>query len=209
MAGLTYLSGTRIETERLSEYVHPSPSLGITFVIILILVLVFTSFRFRGSASLGVAALIVILSLMFALFDWWDEIVKSFSYLSIHMNLGFYLFFSTLLAVLWFYVTFIHIRFGYFTVRPGQISRHQLIGEGETNYDTRGAVLEKYREDIFRHWILGLGSGDLKISTTGARSAELIIKDVLFVDRKIEQIRKLIAVQPDDLLDEPKGDQPL
>ena len=29
-------------------------------------------------------------------------------------------------------------------------------------------VFEKIRQDLFRHWILGLGSGDLRINTMGA-----------------------------------------
>lgn len=206
MAFLSFLSGNKVDQGNFNDFVHPSASPGVIFVIVLFMVIIFTNFSFRGAASFGVAAIAIIVSLSLALFDWWDNVFKSFSYLSIYMNMGFYLFFSTLLFLLWCYATFIHVRFHYYRIRPGQISELELIGEGETNYDSRGAVLEKYREDFFRHWILGFGSGDIKISTTGARSKEIRIKDVLMVDRKISKIRRLMSVQPDDLLHEPHGD---
>lgn len=202
MAALSYFNGARVDTGGLSEYIHPSANLGIIFVLVLMIVIVFTNFSFRGSASVAVVGGIVLVSMGLALLGWWDAVFEGFSYLSIHMNLGFYLFFSSLLALFWLYAVVIHCRFHYFQVRPGQISEHRMVGEGEINYDSRGAVLEKLREDVFRHWILGLGTGDIKLSTTGARSEEIVIRNVLFVDRKISSIRKLISVQPDEFLSE-------
>ena len=198
---ITYLYGTKIEGMRLNEYLHPSTNLGIAWVFTLAIVLIFTNFSFRGSASLGVVIVAVLLSVIFALAGWWDSIFAGISSFSIHMNMGFYAWSSTAVFLLWLYAYAIHKRFNYYRVKPGQISKMRLVGEGEMNYDTRGAVLEKHREDIFRHWILGLGSGDVTISTSGARSDEIHIKNVLFIDRKIKAIRKLIAVQPDDFMD--------
>ena len=34
-----------------------------------------------------------------------------------------------------------------------------VIGSGEVAYDTVGMAVAKRRSDLFRHWILGLGSG--------------------------------------------------
>ena len=42
------------------------------------------------------------------------------------------------------------------------------VGGGEKSYDTAGMSIEKHRDDLFRHWVLGLGSGDLTVRTSGA-----------------------------------------
>ena len=53
---------------------------------------------------------------------------------------------------------------------PGQMLVHQEVGSGETAYDTTGMVVAKRRSDLFRHWLLGFGSGDLLVKTAGAQS---------------------------------------
>jgi len=45
---------------------------------------------------------------------------------------------------------------------------------------------------------LGLGSGDVKFFTTGARREEVRIPNVLFVNGKVQAIQRLIAIKPDD-----------
>lgn len=202
MAILTAVSGERLQSASMDEYIHPSDSLGVIYILVFFLVLIFTNFTFRGGASLGVVLAVGFFAMLFALLGIWDSIFEAISLMSIHMNLGFYLLTSSLLFALWAYSTFVHIRWQYYYVRPGQIEAYRLIGDSETNYDTRGAVVEKFGEDVFRHWILGLGSGDIRITTAGARSDSLIIKNVLWVDRTISNLRRLTAVQPDSLMDE-------
>ncbi len=202
MALITYISGTQIQTAQLHEYMHPSDNLGVIFIAVAFLVLIFTNFSFRGFASIGAGLVAASVAMLFALLGVWDSIFGALSYLSVHMNLGFYLLFSTLLFLLWAYATFVHIRFCYYKIRPGQIEEAKLVGDSEVSYDTRGAVVEKFGEDFFRHWILGLGSGDIRITTSGARSEEIIIYNVLHIDRTIANLRKLTSVQPDSLMDE-------
>ena len=55
-------------------------------------------------------------------------------------------------------------------------------------------VFEKRRKDLFHHWILGMGSGDVNMSTTGAKKEEIYSPNVLFVDSKIGKILKMIAM---------------
>jgi hypothetical protein len=81
-------------------------------------------------------------------------------------------------------------------VRPGQITHETVIGGAEKSYDTRGMVFEKHRGDLFRHWVLGFGSGDIQISTTGAKRETLYVPNVLFVNSKINEIQHLIAMKP-------------
>jgi hypothetical protein len=65
--------------------------------------------------------------------------------------------------------------------------------------------VEKKRDDLFRHWILGLGSGDIHISTTGARQAEFFVRNVLFVSTKLQKIQRLASMKPDEHLPPPQA----
>ena len=70
-----------------------------------------------------------------------------------------------------------------------------MLGAGSRSYDTDHMVLEKYRDDVFRHWVLGFGSGDIHIRPFGARSEEIEVPNVLFVGKKIHVIQRMIATQ--------------
>jgi hypothetical protein len=48
----------------------------------------------------------------------------------------------------------------YMIFAPGQLRVCQEIGSGEVAYDTLGMVVVKQRSGLFRHWLLGFGSGD-------------------------------------------------
>jgi hypothetical protein len=48
----------------------------------------------------------------------------------------------------------------------------------------------------FRYWVLGLGSGDLRIHTYGAQHEEIFVPSVLFVGYKIHAVQRLIAEKP-------------
>jgi hypothetical protein len=144
---------------------------------------------------------ILLVAVLLAWFGWWDDILGFIPHLSVHMNMGFYLVFSSALFIIWLLAFFVFDRLTYWSVRPGQMTEEHIIGGGERSYDTRGMLFEKHGEDLFRHLILGLGAGDLKISTTGARKEELYIPNVVFVDRNVRAIHKLIAVKPDDLIE--------
>jgi hypothetical protein len=114
------------------------------------------------------------------------------------MNMGFYVCFSTLVFVVWAVLTFGYDRLRYWRVTPGQITHDFVIGGSAKSYDTRGMVFEKQRNDLFRHWVLGVGSGDINIATMGAKKETFAIPNVLFVDAKVAAIQRLIAMQPDE-----------
>jgi hypothetical protein len=44
---------------------------------------------------------------------------------------------------------------------------------------------------------LGLGAGDLRATTPGSSGAAIEISNVLFVDRKVHAIERLISVKPE------------
>lgn len=72
-----------------------------------------------------------------------------------------------------------------------------LFGSGSNSYNAQGMGLEKHRDDIFRHWLLGLGSGDPKIRTSGATHEQIVLMNVLFVGSKVDAIQRLIAEVPE------------
>jgi hypothetical protein len=80
----------------------------------------------------------------------------------------------------------------YIVFTPGQMRVRQEIGDAETAYDTMGMTVQKQRSDLFRHWILGLGSGDLIVKTAGAHPVEIHLPNVLFIGRKVAEIEDML-----------------
>jgi hypothetical protein len=201
MAAVTWLQGgtVRLDEARQSVY-HLSSTPGLVFTAVLILVIVITNVRIRGVASLATIFGLAFITVLFAWFDWWDAILRQIPQLSIHLNLGFYLIFSTALLIVWLLGFFVFDRLVYWRVRPGQITEEHLIGGGEKSFDTRGMLFEQHSDDFFRHLVLGLGAGDLKLMTTGAKSVTIEIENVLFAQRKVSQIQRLVAVKPDEIM---------
>ncbi|HVS38429.1 MAG TPA: hypothetical protein VMS17_22920 [Gemmataceae bacterium] len=180
------------------EWFNTSKDLGVIFTLVCFLVIMFTNVVVRGLASVVVVLLAVLAVVLSLYFGWWEQLATWFSLISIHMNMGFYVCFSTMIFIVWFVSVFIYDRLNYWRVTPGQMTHDFLIGGSAKSYDTRGMVFEKHRNDLFRHWIIGLGSGDIEISTMGAKRETFAVPNVLFVDSKVAEIQRLIAMQPDE-----------
>ena len=194
---LTYIQGDKVTIGGQDFYMHPSKNLGVLYTVIFMLVILITNVSLRGLVSVIVIITALFFTVLFAWLGWWEHILALLPYLGIHMNLGFYIFFSTCLFIIWMLAFFVFDRMSYWLIRPGQMTHERVIGGGERSYDTRGLVFEKHLEDFFKHIILGLGSGDLRIATSGARAEEIYIPNVLFVHRKVKRIQELIAIKPD------------
>lgn len=197
-AALTYLEGTTTLFAEATVIIHPSKNLGVIYTAVFLLVLVMTHATVRGVASLAVITTLLAVTFLFAYLGWWDDVFRAFSGLAIYMNLGFYVFFSTAVLVVWLLSFFVFDRMNYWTFRPGQMIHNMVFGSGAKTYDTHGMMVFKLRDDLFRHWILGIGSGDLHIAATGARKAEFVLPNVLFIGSKIERIQQFVAMQPDE-----------
>jgi hypothetical protein len=115
-----------------------------------------------------------------------------------YMNLGFYVFFSTAVFLVWALAVFVFDRFNYWEFRPGQAINHMVLGGGAKTYDTNGMSVFKLQDDLFRHWVLGMGSGDLHIATAGAVRQEFVLVNVLFIAGKLKEIQRLVAMKPDE-----------
>jgi hypothetical protein len=173
-----------------------SKNYGVLYAVVLILVIVITNVPLRGLWSVIVLVVIVLMSVIFALAGWWERILGALDKLQIYINAGGYLSISLLLFAIWL-VTFVFFdRQLYMIFTPGQLRVCQEIGGGETAYDTMGMVIQKQRNDLFRHWILGLGSGDLIVNTSGAKGHHFDLPNVLFVGHKVRLIEDMLREKP-------------
>jgi hypothetical protein len=167
-------------------------SYGVLYAIVLLLVIVITNVPLRGMWSVVVIVVLVLSSIIFALAGWWEHIFNALEMLHMHVNAGGYFFISLALFVIWLVTFAFFDRQVYMVFRPGQLKVKQEIGDAEKAYDTAGMTLEKRRSDLFRHWILGMGSGDLIVNTSGAQAHHFDLPNVLFIDKKVHQVEAML-----------------
>ncbi|HMF19963.1 MAG TPA: hypothetical protein VKE98_22345 [Gemmataceae bacterium] len=172
-----------------------SKNVGVLFCTILLLVVFITNVPLRGLWSVIVIGTIIFVSIIFAILDWWDPILTYLSFLDIRINMGGYLFISIVLFVLWCIVTFLFDKQIYMIFAPGQFRVRLEIGEGETAYDTAGMTIQKQRSDLFRHMILGFGSGDLIVRTSGAQAHTFDLPNVLALGRRVREIEDMLRTR--------------
>ncbi len=202
-AAFTYLLGHKVDVaDNVKEvYVANYAWVGISFVAVLLIVAFFTNYRLKGSASFIAILVIAVMSLLMYIFHWWDIIFRIFPTLLIYMNLAFYLSTSSVLMVLWVLATVVLDRLTYWEFTPGQITRHQLWGEGAESYDAHGMHIDRVADDILINKILGLrwlglGTADLKVQTAGAVPKTFTIENVWRANYRDQQIRELAVVRP-------------
>jgi hypothetical protein len=143
---------------------------------------------------------IVILTLLLgtvilALAGWWDDILEAAGHSHIYINALGYLAISVPLLVLWLVVVLFFDRQHYMVFAPGQLRVCQEIGDAEVAYDTVGMVVAKRRSDLFRHWLLGFGSGDLLVKPAAADAQPFEMRNVLFVGNKLQLIQEMLQTR--------------
>jgi hypothetical protein len=180
-----------------SLHTYEGKGFGVLFATVLILVVVVTNVPLRGMWSFMVIFLVIALSIIFGLAHWWGTILHWFDRLDIRINAGGYLYISTFLFLIWLFTLLFFDKQIYMVFTPGQFKVCTEVGGGEQVYSTIGMTLEKQRSDLFRHWILGLGSGDLIVKTTGAQAHHFEMSNVLFINRKKQQIEDMVRKIPD------------
>src|SRR5262249_13971103 len=124
---LTWVNGQQVRIGNVDELFHPSQHLGLIYTVVFFLVIFITNITLRGLSSVIAILSLLLITVLLAYFGWWDDILALLPALSVHMNLGFYLFFSTLIFLVWFLSVFVYDRLSYWTVRPGQITHEHLI----------------------------------------------------------------------------------
>lgn len=180
--------------------IHPRAWVGISFVLLVMFVLIFTNARARGLKSMVLFLSILVIGLFVQLTYGWDQLLGFVPLLLVHMNLAFYVLFSTLLLAAWVFVIFGADRFVYYEFTPGGISKRVLFSEGSENFTSPHVETMRQSDDIFVHrvlglWFLGFGTGDLDIrfSTPGGGQRIYHLKNVWRVGHIERAINRLVA----------------
>ncbi|MBI2806197.1 MAG: hypothetical protein HYX68_14545 [Planctomycetes bacterium] len=189
---LPHESGNKDRLENPHLAMSNNKNLGVLFVAVLLLVVVITNIPLRGLWSVIVIVFVISLAIIFALLEWWTIILSWLSILDIRINAAGYFVISLVLFILWLVVMLLFDRQIYMVFTPGQMRVCLEIGDAETAYDTSGMTIQKQRSDLFRHWILGLGSGDLIVKTAGSQTHEFHMPNVLFIGRKVKEIEEML-----------------
>jgi hypothetical protein len=168
---------------------------GMIYVTVLLLVIFGSNVPFRGLASIIALLAILLVSAVFAYLDWWEAIFSYLGGLHIQFSLASYLVTSVVLLVLWLATLFLYDPLRYMVFTPGQLVVHKEVGDQREVFDTTQVEAEKRRSDLFRHWVLGLGAGDLIIKVP-SQSLQIELPNVLFVDRRVSEIADLMKTRP-------------
>jgi hypothetical protein len=189
--------GTDLSKPPEDPWMHMAPykGFGVLFAAVLLLVIVITNVPLRGMWSVMIIVLGILLAVIFALADLWGPILYHLGHLDVRINAGGYFFISGILFLFWL-ITFVFFdKQIYMIFTPGMLKVCTEIGGGEKAYDAVGISLEKQRSDLFRHWFLGLGSGDLIVKTTGAQAHQFDFPNVLFIGKKVHQIEAMLKTK--------------
>jgi hypothetical protein len=196
MALLTWLHPVPVQIGGTQVLFASQTNLGVIYCLVVLLTILITNTYMRGLVSLVVVVCVAFLALLFAYLDWWPGILHWFGQRTVYMDLGFYLFLSTGLLI-WLLVVGVFDHLSFWRIRAGQVTHEYVLGAVESSYDTDNMVFTKQQADLFRNWVLGLGSGDLQMQTMGGRGVVAKVSNVLFLNARMARIQRLIATKPD------------
>jgi hypothetical protein len=188
LAGATYAEGDRAGGVTVSNTNAP----GVIFVITLLAVAVSSTVLLRGMVSVVAAIGLVAVAVALGWFGWWGDILGFLGGLEIRINAAGYLCIGIPLFLIWVLVIGVYDKMHHVTFGRGQIRYVLEVGDGEVTMPSEGAVVEKKRSDAFRHWVLGLGAGDLMIRSGGPNSPAIELKNVLLIRRKLTVVDRML-----------------
>jgi hypothetical protein len=172
---------------------NPLPQL--IYAIVLLVVILATSVTLRGLWSVINFMGILILALLLYILGWWGQILTDVGHLHLYLSGAAYVFTSLILLCYWLMVVFVFDQRRFIIFSPGQIIVHREVGDRQEVYDTGSVTVTKRRNDVIRHRLLGLGAGDLIVSTADGRH-EFELPNVLLADGKILQISEAMKIRP-------------
>lgn len=198
----TYFFGERIAIGDKSVLMHSNPWLGIAFMAVMFATLIFTHLRARGIYAVIMLLSIALVGIIVHNIVGWVFVWDLVTLVRVHMNLAYYVMTFGISFVLWIYITFIHARFTYGFVNPGELGwRSPLTGQMETYRPLNFQVIKR-SDDIIVHKILGLrflnlGTGDIevKFDVPGGGSQQHLFKNVWRPDSKIARMEQLISIR--------------
>src|SRR5262249_35502494 len=139
-------------------------------------------------AILGIVAAAIVLALL----GWWDPILRAMGVIDIHINALGYFSIGLFLFAIWSLTVLVYDRQLYLIFSRGQLRVRTAVGAGEKTSDTFGLLCEKHMDDLFRHWLLGFGSGDMTVRTAGTNAQQFEVANVLRIGRKLERIQQML-----------------
>lgn len=175
--------------------IEQNPVPHLIYAIVVLVVILATSVTLRGLWSVINFMGILILALLLYILGWWGTIITDLDRLHLYISCTAYVFTSLVLFVYWFMIVFVFDRRRFIIFSPGQIIVHKEVGDRQAVYDTGSVTVLKRRNDIIRHRLLGLGAGDLVVSTADGRH-EFELPNVLLADGKIRQIAEAMKIRP-------------
>lgn len=167
-------------------------SLGVIFVATLVLVALTSTILFRGLVSVIVVVLLITATVTLALLNLWNPILAFVGGLDIRMNAAGYLAVAIPLFLAWVAVVFVYDKQVYMVFDSGQIRYVLDVGDSEVVMPADGAVVEKKRNDVFRHILLGFGTGDLVIRTGGGNGPAILLENVVNISRKLVVVNQML-----------------
>jgi hypothetical protein len=165
---------------------------GVIWAMTFLLVLIVTHLQLRGAWSFLVIVLLGAATVLLAVFGLWDSILGALRFIDIHMNAVGYLSISLFLFLIWLLTFLVFDRLTYMIFTRGRLRVRKAIGEGEKVFDMRGMVFKRHRDDIFRHWVLGLGTADLTVFTSGANAQQIDMPNVFGIGHKLGLINRML-----------------
>jgi hypothetical protein len=174
--------------------VSASRNYGMVYLVVLLLVIAGTNAPMRGLWSLAVLLSMLLVTVLLAYFNTWDWLLEPLWGLHVEISLAGYLVPSVVLLVLWLVRVCGLDQLRYALFRPGQFVIRKDIGDARQVYDTTRVTLKKSPSDLFRHWVLGLGAGDLIIQIP-SQGKEILVPNVLFVKGKVRRIAELMKTR--------------
>lgn len=168
---------------------------GVIFVAVMLLVIFITNVPLRGLWSVVMVITLSLGTVIVALAGWADDILEGMVHSHIYINAFGYLAIAVPLLILWLVAGLVFDRQTYMIFAPGQLRVCQEIGGGEAAYDTTGMVVTKQRSGLFRHLLLGMGSGDLLVKPGGANAQPFEVHNVLSVGKKLKLIHQMLQTR--------------
>ena len=199
---LTWLRGVPVTVPNAHKpvLIFPGAWLGISFVMLMLFVLVFTNARARGVKSLVLFLVLLVVGLVTQMTIGWNEILQYFPLLLVHMNLAFYLLFSTVLFVAWAFVILGTDHSTYWEFAPNSIAKKYWFTDAAESYTSPQVETSRHSDDIFVHrllglWFLGFGTGDIDIrfSTAGSGQKVFSLRNVWRAAHVEKEINRLVA----------------
>ncbi len=181
--------------EAFTVHTSGNKNYGIVYILVLLAVIFGSNVPFRGLSSIIAILGILLIAGLFAYLQWWEAIFGFLGGLHIQISLAGYLVPSIALFVLWLATFLLYDPLRYMTFTPGQFVVHKEIGDQQQVFDTTQVEVQKRRTDLFRHWILGLGAGDLIIKVP-TQNVQIELPNVLFVSHRVQQISDLMKTKP-------------